>query len=270
MWPTLIKIGSFEVTTFGLLMFIAFAVAAWVLSRQFRQYGLNEETASSMTLAAAIGGILGAKIYYAILYHDVHLLFSRSGLVFYGGLIGGLICVSWVVVHNKIPYLIGADCVAPALAIGYAFGRLGCFMVGDDYGRPTNSWVGIAFPKGAPPTTAQSLREFGARVDPSLPGNTLLKVHPTQIYESLAAFAIFGVLMWVMSRKHHRGLAFGLFFLLAGLERFLVEFVRAKDDRFFGPLTVAQIISIISMMAGLWLIASARKRPTMEPVSAAA
>lgn len=264
MWPTLIKIGSFEVTTFGLMMFIAFAAAAWVLSRQFRRYRLDEEVASTMTLAAAVGGILGAKIYYAILYHDLQLLFSRSGLVFYGGLIGGLLAVSFVVLRNKIPYLLAADATAPALAIGYAFGRIGCFLVGDDYGRPTNSWVGIAFPKGAPPTTAESLRAFGVKVDPSIPADTVLKVHPTQIYESLSAFVMFAILLWVARRPHRRGVPFGLFFVMIGVERFLVEILRAKDDRFFGPLTVAQIISIISIIGGTALLLNARREPVVE------
>jgi phosphatidylglycerol:prolipoprotein diacylglycerol transferase len=264
MWPTLIKIGSFEVTTFGLMMFLAFAAAAWSLSRQFKRYGLDEEVASSMTLAAAIGGILGAKIYYAILYKDLALLFSRSGLVFYGGLIGGLIAVSYVVIRNKIPYLLGADATAPALAIGYALGRVGCFMVGDDYGRPTNSWVGIAFPKGAPPTTAESLRSFGAKVDPSLPPDTLLKVHPTQLYETASALVMFAILLWISRRPHRRGVPFGLFFIMLGIERFFVEIVRAKDDRFFGPLTVAQIISIIAIIGGTALIVASRRQPAVE------
>lgn len=267
MWPTLLKIGSFEITTFGLMMFIAFAAAAWALSKQFKRYGIDDEVASSMVLAAAIGGILGAKIYYAILYKDLSLVFSRSGLVFYGGLIGGLLACSWVVVRNKIPYLIGADASAPALALGYAFGRIGCFLVGDDYGRPTNAWYGVAFPKGAPPTTADSLRGFGVNVDPSIPGDAILRVHPTQLYETAAAFVMYFILVRLMNRPHRRGVPFGLFFVMLGIERFLVEIVRAKDDRFFGGFTAAQIISVIAIAGGLALIASSRRQPIAEPLA---
>lgn len=267
MWPTLLKIGSFEITTFGLMMFIAFAASAWALSKQFKRYGIDDEIASSMVLAAAIGGILGAKIYYAILYKDLSLIFSRSGLVFYGGLIGGLLACSWVVLRNKIPYLLAADATAPALALGYAFGRIGCFLVGDDYGRPTNAWYGIAFPKGAPPTTADSLRSFGVNIDPAIPGETILRVHPTQLYETAAAFVMYFILLRMMQRPHRRGVPFGLFFVLLGVERFLVEFVRAKDDRFFGPLTVAQIISIIAIIGGGALIAASRRQPVSEPIA---
>src|ERR1043165_2234608 len=102
MYPTLLKFHNFEITTFGLMMFLAFIAAGWVLSRpflaaggvrprQFRRYGLSDDLASSMVMAAAIGGIVGAKVYYAILFRDWHLLFDRAGLVWYGGLIGGFL-----------------------------------------------------------------------------------------------------------------------------------------------------------------------------------
>lgn len=263
MYPTLVKFGSFQITTFGLMMFLAFVVAGWVLTKQFKHYGLSEELASTVVMAAALGGIIGAKIYYAILYRSWAELFSRAGLVWYGGLIGGAIAVSWVIIHNKVPLAIGADATAPALAIGYALGRIGCLLVGDDYGRPTSSWVGIAFPKGSPPTTAYSLREFGVKVDPSIPDDTVLKVWPTQIFESIAAFIMFGILMWYVRRPHRRGNAFALFLIMAGVERFLIEIVRAKDDRFLGPFTVAQLISVISVIIGVYVFVRPDRQPAM-------
>lgn len=255
MYPTLIKIGSFEVTTFGLMMFLAFVTAGWVLTKQFRRYGLTEDLASSMVIWAALGGIAGAKIYYAILFHDWHLLFSRAGLVWYGGLIGGTLACSLLIWKSRVDYFAVTDAAAPALAIGYALGRIGCFLVGDDYGRPTTSWVGIAFPKGSPPTTAEELRAFGVHVDPSVPAFAILKVHPTQLYESAAALAMFFILMALSRRPHVRGRVFGAFLVLMGIERFLVEIVRAKDDRFLGPFTVAQLISVILVFVGVYLFA---------------
>jgi phosphatidylglycerol:prolipoprotein diacylglycerol transferase len=260
MFPTLVKIGNFEITTFGLMMFLAFIVGGWVLARQFRRHGISDELASSMVVAAALGGILGAKIYYAILFRDWHLLFDRAGLVWYGGLIGGFLSCSWLVWRNKVDFLTVADAVAPALSIGYALGRIGCFLVGDDYGRPTNAWFGVAFPKGAPPTTAQALREFGSPVDPSLPADAVLHVHPTQLYESAAAFLMFAVLMRLNKSPHRRGLAWGLFLIMLGIERFLVEIVRAKDDRFLGPFTIAQLISVLMVIAGIYSLSRAKTR----------
>jgi phosphatidylglycerol:prolipoprotein diacylglycerol transferase len=259
MWPTLLRIGNFEITTFGLMMFLAFLAGGYVLTRQFRRCGLDDDLASSIVLAAAVGGIIGAKIYYAILYHDVHLLFSRAGLVWYGGLMGGVLASTLVVRAKRVAFLSVADAAAPALAIGYALGRIGCFLVGDDYGRPTSAWWGVSFPKGSPPTTAESLRQFGVHVDPSLPPDALLRVHPTQIYESLAALAMFLILLRAGRKEHGRGSVFGLFLILAGIERFLVEIVRAKDDRFLGPFTVAQLISVLLVALGIALLSIRRR-----------
>jgi phosphatidylglycerol---prolipoprotein diacylglyceryl transferase len=260
MFPTLLKIGSFEITTFGLMMFLGFVVGGIVLTRQFRKYGLKDEDASNVVLASAIGGILGAKIYYAILYRDLDMLFSRAGLVWYGGLMGGALAVSIYILWKKLDYFTTADAASPALAIGYALGRVGCFLVGDDYGRPTDSAIGVAFPKGAPPTTADSLRDFGVNVDPAIPGDTVLSVHPTQLYEAGASLAIFALLLKLSRRPHGKGWIFGLFLVLAGIERFLVEILRAKDDRFLGPFTVAQLISVLLIFIGVALMAMRRAR----------
>lgn len=258
MFPTLVKIGAFEITTFGLMMFLGFLAAGWVLARELRRHGIHDDVASSIVMAGALGGILGAKIYYAILVRDWRLLFDRAGLVWYGGLIGGAAAVSWVIVRRRIDFLVTADCAAPALAIGYSLGRIGCFLVGDDYGRPTDAWFGVAFPKGAPPTTASALRSFGVNVDPSLPPDTILRVHPTQLYESAAALFMFFVLSRMNARPHVKGRVFGWFLILLGVERFLVEIVRAKDDRFLGPFTIAQLISVVLVVVGGWLAARSR------------
>ena len=260
MFPTLLRIGNFEITSFGLMMFIAFITGGWILTRQFRRYGLSEDLASSMVMAAAIGGIIGAKVYYAILFRDWHLLFDRAGLVWYGGMIGGTIACSWLIWKRRVDYLITADATSPALAVGYALGRIGCFLVGDDYGRPTNSWIGIAFPKGSPPTTAESLRQFGVHVDPSIPSDQILRVYPTQLFESASAFIIFLILMASSRRPHPKGRTFGLLLVLMGIERFLVEIIRAKDDRFLGPFTIAQAISVLALIIGVVLISLSRAK----------
>src|SRR4051812_35512147 len=109
MFPTLLRIGSFEITTFGLMMFLAFVIGGWVLTREYRRFGLREEMASSMVMVGAICGILGAKIYYAILFRDWHLLFDRAGLVWYGGLIAGVIGAVWVVRRARADVLTAGD-----------------------------------------------------------------------------------------------------------------------------------------------------------------
>src|SRR5574342_487429 len=108
MYPTLLRFHNFEITTFGLMMFIAFIVGGWVLARQFRRSGVDEDVASSMVMAGAIGGIIGAKVYYAILFRDWHLLFERAGLVWYGGFIGGIAAASWIVHRRRVQFFVAA------------------------------------------------------------------------------------------------------------------------------------------------------------------
>ena len=182
------------------------------------------------------------------------MLFSRAGLVWYGGFIGGAIGVSLAIHRRKAPIPVLADVCAPALALAYAVGRMGCFLVGDDYGRPTDSWVGIAFPNGSPPSTAGNLRRmFGVSIPESVPDTAVLAVHPTQLYEIGMSLLIFAIL-WRLRRKPWKaGRLFSLWLALAGVERLIVEFFRAKDDRFFGFLTLAQLISIGLIVFGAWL-----------------
>jgi phosphatidylglycerol:prolipoprotein diacylglycerol transferase len=131
-------------------------------------------------------------------------------------------------------------------------GRLGCFMAGDDYGLPTDLPWGVAFPRGLPPSTAYNLREqFDVAVDPSVSDSTVLAVHPTQLYEVALTLLIFAVLWRLRKRWPQPGRLFFLYLALAGVERFMVELLRAKDDRFLGFLTGAQAISLGLIAAGV-------------------
>jgi phosphatidylglycerol:prolipoprotein diacylglycerol transferase len=159
-----------------------------------------------------------------------------------------------------------ADVVAPALALSYALGRLGCFLVGDDYGRPTDSWIGIAFPNGSPPSTAGNLRRaFGVEIPAGIPEGQVLSVYPTQLFETGISLLIFFVLWRLRFQDRKAGWLFSLWLVLAGAERLFIEFFRAKDDRFFGPLSLAQILSIGLIALGGWLmvrLGSGAREPT--------
>ena len=254
----LFHIGPVVISPFGVMLVIAFFSGYLLLKRGMKRLGVgDEEDASSILFAAGVGGILGAKIYYAILYGDWHLLFDRSGLVWYGGFLLATVAVLWVIRRRQLPFWPLLDAATPALALGYAVGRIGCFLVGDDYGRPTDLPWAIAFGNGLPPTTAGYLRsEFGVTLPPGIPDDQLLRVHPTQLYETALALGIawFGwrLLKGAQGRQGGRT-ALAVFALLA-VERFLVEFVRAMDDRFLAGLTLAQAISlaILVLLAALW------------------
>ncbi|HEY0514747.1 MAG TPA: prolipoprotein diacylglyceryl transferase [Thermoanaerobaculia bacterium] len=242
----LFHIGSFSVSPFGVMLVCAFLASYLQLRWGMKRLGIgDEEDASALVFAAGLGGIVGAKIYYAILFKDWHLLYSRSGLVWYGGFILGAIGVIWTMRSRRLPAWPMADVAAPALAIGYGIGRIGCFLVGDDYGRPTTLPWGLSFPVGLPETTAGNLRDqFHVAIPASVPDDTLLRVHPTQLYETAMALLIWGVAIWMFRRRHQPGTIALTVLALLAVERFLVEIVRAKDDRFFGPLTLAQVISL--------------------------
>jgi phosphatidylglycerol:prolipoprotein diacylglycerol transferase len=233
----------------------------------------DEEDASSILFAAGVGGIVGATVYYAILYGDWHLLLDRSGLVWYGGFLLATVAVLWVVRRRRLPFWPLLDAATPALALGYGVGRIGCFLVGDDYGRPSDLPWAVAFPRGLPPTTAGYLRtEFGLAIPSGVPDDQLLRVHPTQLYETALALIIawigWRVLRGPLGRQPGRT-AIAVFCGLAA-ERLLVEFVRAKDDRFLAGLTLAQAISIaiLLLMAGLWI--GRRRAWSRDATSAAA
>lgn len=250
----LFHIGSFSVSPFGVMLVLAFAASYLQLSRGLKWLKIGEEDdASAIVFAGGVGGILGAKIYYAALYQDWRLLFERSGLVWYGGFLLGAAAVIWTVRRRRLPAWGVLDAAAPAMALGYAVGRVGCFLVGDDYGVPTALPWGVRFAEGLPPTTAYYLRrEFGIEIPAGVPDHELLAVHPTQLYETGLALVIWWLgVRWLRRRSFAGAAALGVFALLA-LERFGIEFLRAKDDRFLGPFTLAQTISLLLLVAVGW------------------
>lgn len=246
-------IGGEPLTSFGVMMFLAFVTAGVILRKELERGGYDGEKAWDLVFMAVIGGILGAKLYYVFLNFDrlqaegLSFLFSRGGMVWYGGFIGAAILVLWQAKKLGLPLLKVMDFSAPALALAYAVGRVGCFLVGDDWGRPTDSWVGIRFPQGFPPTRVDVIENyFGIEVDPALVEQygQVVPVHPTQLYEVGMSTLIFFLLWSIRRRDTQPGWLFSVWLALAGVERFIVEFFRAKDDRFFGMLTLAQLISL--------------------------
>ena len=267
----LFHIGSFAISPFGVLLVIAFVGSYLQLRAGLIRQGVgDDEDASSIVFAAGLGGILGAKIYYAALYHDWSLLFDRSGLVWYGGFLLATVLVVWVVRRRRLPVAPTLDAALPALALGYGLGRIGCFLVGDDYGRPTDGPFGIVFPHGLPETTAGNLREiFGYSIPDSIPSDQLIAVHPTQLYETAIALVIWriGVALW--KRGLRPGTTALVVMSLLALERFGVEFLRAKDDRFLHGFTVAQLISVLVLLLLGFLWWRRRQEPLRRPAPVA-
>jgi len=259
--PFVYKFGAFEVTGFGIAMLLTFVIAQIVITAELdrRGHSVSSIGMSDVTVAAVIGGLLGAKIYYVLLTGDS--IFHRGGFVFWGGLIGG-VASTWAVIRwKKLPYWRIADAAGIGLAAAYAVGRTGCWAVGDDYGRPWVSRFAVSFPDGAPPSTVQNMiADFGVKTLAGRAPNEVVSVYPTQLFEVALALVMFAVLWRLRDHKHAEGWLFGIYFVLAGAERFIIEFFRAKDDRFFGPLTLAQVIALASMAAGAAIAVSFRSR----------
>ena len=261
----LFRIGPFAISPFGVMLVLSFVAGYLQLLWGMRRFGLgDDEDASAIVFAAGLGGIVGAKVYYSLLNRDLAVLFDRSGLVWYGGLILGAAAVLFTMYKRRLFTWRMVDVASLALALGYAIGRIGCFLVGDDYGRPTDLPWGVAFPVGLPPTTAGELRSlFGVDIPASVPDSELLKVHPTQLYETFGSLAIWGIGLWLLRRREGEERGVGAVALtviaLMAVERFLVEIVRAKDDRFFGTFTLAQLISV-AILAIVFVVALMRRR----------
>ncbi len=260
----LFHIGKFSISPFGVMLVLSLFLAFWQLRKTMQHYQIgNEEDASSLVFAAGLFGILGGKTYYAILNGDWRLLFDRAGIVWYGAFIAGLLALLVTIRRRRLPFARTFDATAPGIALGYGVGRIGCFLVGDDYGVPTSLPWGTVFKVGLPPTRADSLlRNFGVETPPELiDAEGWVAVHPTQLYETAAGLIIWGVTLLLLRRGTILpGNLFLTAISLLATERLLVEFLRAKDDRFFGDYTLAQAISLLILLAALIAIWRARSR----------
>jgi phosphatidylglycerol---prolipoprotein diacylglyceryl transferase len=239
-YPVLFRIGELEITSFGVLVAIGALVGLWMFRRELRRSGLPDHGVDA-AVAGVIGGLAGAKLLW-VLEHlgeesALDLLLSRGGLSWFGGLAGGVIAGVWVMHRKRLPKIAVLAAATPALAVGHAIGRIGCFLVGDDYGRPTALAWGVAFPEGLPPTA--------------------IPVHPTQLYEAAALVPIAGVLLRWRRRGRSDRSVLGLYLLLAGALRFVIEFIRV-NERVVGVLSVAHLASLAAMAAGAFLLVSDR------------
>ena len=268
MWPVIFDFGTFNlfgreihiaIYSYGFMLVVAFYTCFFLLQKEIRRIGKDVKLASDIVFIAAVGGIVGSKIYYLIenfgrvIDDPIGMIFSGSGLVFLGGLMGGTLGVTWVIQKQNLNWLKMSDIVAPLLILGYGIGRIGCFLVGDDYGIPTHLPWGVSFVNGLPPTTYQSF-QFNypwISLDGFEPG--LLTVYPTQLMETVLAVFIFGYLWSRREKIGFEGQLFFTYLVFAGLERFFIEFIRT-NIKYISVLTGSQIISIFMIFIGVYFL----------------
>jgi phosphatidylglycerol:prolipoprotein diacylglycerol transferase len=240
-----IEIGPLTLQTFGLMFAAAFLAAGALIWKRFEELGKPGDWAYEMAFAALVGGIIGSRLYFIFdNWSEVQddllgNLFSGSGLTWYGGLIGGaLAVVLWARWRDFLGVAL-LDLAAPALALGYAIGRVGCQLSGDgDYGKPWDGPWAMAYPDGTVPTDET--------------------VHPTPIYETLA-MGLGAWILWQLRERVRPGVLFALYLIYAGAERFLVEFLRRNEEVALG-LTMAQLESLAMMAGGaIWIAIVVRR-----------
>jgi phosphatidylglycerol---prolipoprotein diacylglyceryl transferase len=255
-----------NITGFGIAVLCAFFIGQYVCERELTRRGqLAEATAmGDVTFAALIGTLLGAKLYYVlVITHNFRDMFTRGGFVYWGGFVGSVLCC-WLVIHwRKLSFLRFADVAGIAIAAGYSVGRTGCWAVGDDYGKYWTGPLAVSFPEGAPPTTVGTMmRDFHQTFPTAMDPNAVVSVIPTQLVEVVLGFLMFFIAWRLRKHNHAAGWLFGVYCVLAGVERFIVEFMRAKDDRFGLPfgLSTAQGVAVLVFIVGVIIMAVRSRR----------
>jgi phosphatidylglycerol:prolipoprotein diacylglycerol transferase len=237
-----IHIGPLTLGTYGIMVATGLICAFFLVRADLRRRGIGAD-AENIIGTTGLAGLVGARLYHLFeapsefFAHPLPLLFSTMGFAWFGAVIGGFLALVYLARHYRMSVLLMLDIASPAAAIGYGIGRIGCLISGDgDYGIPTSLPWGMSFPNGLVPTTE--------------------RVHPTPIYEFLAAMAI-GYILWrigarAIGGRKPAGEVFAFYLILTGVARFLVEFIRINPRSFFG-MTNAQTASLASMVAGILL-----------------
>ncbi|MBW2977187.1 prolipoprotein diacylglyceryl transferase [Candidatus Woesearchaeota archaeon] len=237
--PVLLRLGPFEVRYYGLFFVLGFVMAYFIIGylADKKKLGLKKEDVADFLLYIIIGTILGARIFYVLVYNLPFYLENpleiiavwHGGLSFHGGFIGAVIAVIYFCRKKKISFYELADIAVIPLALGLALGRIGNFINGELYGRITNVPWAVEFPG------AEGFR------------------HPSQIYESFKNLLIFFVLWKIKDKKLPKGFLSWLFVVMYSALRFFVEFFRAPDEQigfFFGFLTIGQVLSLVMFLVG--------------------
>ena len=226
-------------------------IGLWLFRRELVRSRLPESGLDA-AVAGLAGGMAGAKLLWVFEHLGEEpffdLLFSRGGLSWFGGLAGGVLAGLWVMRRKRLPPLAILAAATPGLAVGHAVGRIGCFLVGDDYGRATTLPWGVAFPKGLPPTA--------------------VPVHPTQLYEAAALIPVAALLLRWRGQGTADRVVLGRYLVLVGAIRFAIEFLRV-DVRVLGVLSVAHIASLAAVLAGLVLLGTKSPAPAQPRTTSA-
>ncbi|MEO0092969.1 MAG: prolipoprotein diacylglyceryl transferase [candidate division WOR-3 bacterium] len=246
MLPIILRLGSLNIYSYGLMLFISFVVGIKIVEQRAKRFGVDPKKITDLALVVLIAVVVGARLLYVIFHWSEFrndligiIAFWRgglAGLMFYGGLVSAIIAGLFYVKSQKLPLLKMFDAVAPAIVLGEFFTRIGCFLNGCCFGKPTSCVLGVVFPANSP----------AGYIFKNTP------VHPTQLYSSLAGLSLFLLSLWLEKKKLKEGVLFFTIMALYSLYRFLIDFVRYYEDT--GNFLINQLISVVLIVVSVSFI----------------
>ncbi len=284
--PIAVSVGPLKVHWYGLMYLLGFAVAWWLGRRRVRAGrlpGVDENGFGDLMFYGMLGVVLGGRIGYVLFYNfsdflqNPLMLFKvwEGGMSFHGGLLGVMAAIGWWSRRHRLHYFDVIDFIAPLVPAGLGFGRLGNYIGGELWGKPTDASWGVVFPRSLPePFASMDATNLRAQFDAGI--LDIFARHPSQLYQAtLEGLVMFCALVWYSRRPRPRYAVSGLFALLYGVFRFAIEFVRQPDAQIgdggylaFGWLTMGQVLSLPLILLGLYWCWKSHRAPTLQPAPA--
>lgn len=255
MHPILLELGRFQVRSYGFMLAVSFLLGIWLAGRRAKRYGIDPQKILDLSVLIILAAVVGSRLLYVVFHLDQYrnpldvFALWQGGATFYGGFILAMAASYWWVQRNGIAFLTIADVMAPSIALGLVFTRVGCFLSGCCYGKPTDGPLGLVFPPDSPAGSA------AAALAQQL-GRDTVALHPAQAYSSLKGLVIFTILMLLQPKLVKRGSTFGLLLVLYGIGRFIIDFFRIYEDnaRILFGLSFNQVISVVLVAVGTYLL----------------
>lgn len=260
MHPILVHLGKLQIRSYGFMLALSFLVGIWLAGRRAKQAGVDAQKILDLSVIIIIAAVVGSRLLYVVFHLEQYSnpldMFAlwEGGATFYGGFILAVIASYWWLQKNSMQFLQVADIMAPSIGLGLVFTRIGCFLSGCCYGKPTDLPWGVVFPPSSPAGSAALAMAQERGVDH-------VALHPTQLYSSLKGLVIFIILMALQPKLKKRGSTFGLLMVLYGIGRFTIDFFRTYETnaRVLAGLTFNQLISVILVGLGWYLLARKEK-----------
>lgn len=255
MHPILVHLGRLQIRSYGFMLAVSFLLGIWLAGRRAKKYGVDPQKILDLSVIIIVAAVVGSRLLYVVFhldqYHNPLDVFAlwQGGATFYGGFLLAMAASYWWVQRNGLAFLTVADIMAPSIGLGLVFTRIGCFLSGCCYGKPTDGPLGLVFPPDSPAGAA------AAAVAQQM-GRDHVALHPTQLYSSLKGLLIFTTLMLLQPKLKKRGSTFGLLLVLYGIGRFTIDFFRMYEDnaRVLFGLSFNQVISVVLIGIGIYLL----------------